>query len=76
MYNDVHFVNLSMVSDVTTVREAPTNNSRSFDPPTLNVSRLNTRLTINVDRKKLNAKAFKAGVSPEGHKAFAHISKT
>ncbi len=75
--NDMHFVNLSMVSDVAVREEKAAGNSKSHsDPPTLNVAKLNTRAQNNIDRKKLAAKAFKAGVSPEGQKLFQVISKT
>ncbi len=80
-YNDVHFVNLNMVSDVTVVREEKTNGTaapggKASDPPRLNVARLQTRAQVAIERRKLAAKAFKAGVSPEGQKLFQAISKT
>ena len=72
----MHFVNLSMVSDVNVISEEKATSSSSKEPPSLNLARLNSRAQNNIDRKKLAAKAFKAGVSPEGQKLFQVISKT
>ncbi|XP_034936604.1 protein LSM12 homolog A [Chelonus insularis] len=72
--NDVHIVNLSLVSDVQVKREvSPT----STEPPqSLNLQRLNTRVRNQVEEKKRIVKALQAGVSPEGQKLFIAISKT
>jgi len=74
--NDLHFVNLALASDVNVVSEAANGIEAVQDPPSLNVSRLTTRLHNNVDRRKLNVKAFKGGVSPDGQRLFQVISKT
>ncbi|XP_008557973.1 protein LSM12 homolog A [Microplitis demolitor] len=72
--NDVHIVNLSLVSDVQVKREvSPT----TTEPPqSLNLQRLNTRVRNQVEEKKRMVKALQAGVSPEGQKLFIAISKT
>jgi len=77
--NDVHFLNLNLVGDVSVLEEADTtvaSTNASSEAPSLNVNRLTTRLQNNIERKKLNVRAFKAGVSPEGQKLFQAISKT
>ncbi|XP_046423820.1 protein LSM12 homolog [Neodiprion virginianus] len=72
--NDVHIVNLSLVSDVQVKREvSPTGG----DPPqSLNLRRLNTRVRNHVEEKKRMVKALQAGVSPDGQKLFIAIAKT
>ncbi|XP_015602012.1 protein LSM12 homolog A [Cephus cinctus] len=72
--NDVHIVNLSLVSDVQVKREvSPTSNE---PPQSLNLQRLNTRVRNQIEEKKRMVKALQAGVSPEGQKLFIAISKT
>lgn len=72
--NDVHVVNLSLVSNVQVIREvSPT----TIEPPqSLNLQRLNTRVRNQIDEKKRLVMALQAGVSPEGQKLFIAISKT
>lgn len=72
--NDVHIVNLSLVSNVQVIREvSPTT---SEPPQSLNLQRLNTRVRNQVEEKKRLVMALQAGVSPEGQKLFIAISKT
>ncbi|XP_014210685.1 protein LSM12 homolog A [Copidosoma floridanum] len=72
--NDVHIVNLSLVSDVQVKKEVnPTTNE---PPQSLNLQRLNTRVRNQIEEKKRMVKALQAGVSPEGQKLFIAISKT
>jgi len=72
--NDVHVVNLSLVSDVQVKKEVnPTNTE---PPQSLNLQRLNTRVRNQIEEKKRMVKALQAGVSPEGQKLFIAISKT
>ncbi|XP_058799225.1 protein LSM12 homolog A-like [Phymastichus coffea] len=71
--NDVHIVNLSLVSDVQVKKEvSPT----SEPPQSLNLQRLNTRVRNQIEEKKRMVKALQAGVSPEGQKLFIAIAKT
>ncbi|XP_026293853.1 protein LSM12 [Frankliniella occidentalis] len=71
--NDVHMVNLSMVSDVQVKREA----TAPLEPPqSLNLQRLNTRVRNQIEEKKRLVTALAAGVSPEGQKLFLTITKT
>jgi len=72
--NDVHVVNLSLVSNVQVIREvSPT----TIEPPqSLNLQRLNTRVRNQIEEKKRLVMALQAGVSPEGQKLFIAISKT
>ncbi|XP_063984841.1 protein LSM12 homolog A [Diachasmimorpha longicaudata] len=73
-FNDVHIVNLSLVSDVQVKREvSPTLNE---PPQSLNLQRLNTRVRNQIEEKKRMVKALQAGVSPEGQKLFIAIAKT
>ena len=46
------------------------------DPPVLNIPKLQSRAANAVDRRRRNAKAFKAGVSQEGQLLFQAITKT
>ncbi|EZA54683.1 LSM12-like protein A [Ooceraea biroi] len=72
--NDVHVVNLSLVSNVQVIREvSPT----TIEPPqSLNLQRLNTRVRNQIEEKKRLVMALQAGASPEGQKLFIAISKT
>ncbi|KAK0175699.1 hypothetical protein PV327_009428 [Microctonus hyperodae] len=72
--NDVHIVNLSLVSDVQVKREV---SPMATEPPqSLNLQRLNTRVRNQIEEKKRMVKALQAGVSPEGQKLFIAIAKT
>lgn len=72
--NDVHIVNLSLVSDVQVKREvSPT---PTEPPQSLNLQRLNTRVRNEIEAKKRMVKALQAGVSPDGQKLFIAIAKT
>ena len=72
--NNVVMLNMDMVKDLKTVSESK---DRGPDqPPSLNIQRLNSRTNTNIDRKKRQIRAFKAGVSPDGHKVFQAIIKT
>ncbi|XP_075211260.1 protein LSM12-like [Lycorma delicatula] len=71
--NDVHIVNLSLVSDVQVKKEA----TSVPDPPqSLNLQRLNTRVRNQVEEKRRLVTALNAGVSPDGQKLFLTITKT
>ncbi|XP_032685105.1 protein LSM12 homolog A-like [Odontomachus brunneus] len=72
--NDVHVVNLSLVSNVQVIREV---SATTNEPPqSLNLQRLNTRVRNQIEEKKRLVMALQAGVSPEGQKLFIAISKT
>lgn len=72
--NDVHIVNLSLVSEVQVKREvSPTT---SEPPQSLNLQKLNRRVRNQIEEKKKLVMALQAGVSPEGQKLFSTISKT
>ncbi|XP_012270000.1 protein LSM12 homolog A-like [Orussus abietinus] len=72
--NDVHIVNLSLVSDVQVKREvSPTSNE---PPQSLNLERLTKRVRNHIEEKRRLVKSLQAGVSPEGQKLFIAISKT
>ncbi|KZC08655.1 PREDICTED: protein LSM12 homolog [Dufourea novaeangliae] len=72
--NDVHIVNLSLVSEVQVKWEvSPTT---SEPPQSLNLQKLNKRVRNQIEEKKNLVMALQAGVSPEGQKLFSTISKT
>lgn len=72
--NDVHIVNLSLVSDVQVIKEV---SSTPIEPPqSLNLHRISTRVRNQVEEKKRMVKAIQAGVSPDGQKLFIAIAKT
>jgi len=71
--NNVHMVNLALVSDIQVKKEskdAPPN------PPSLNIVRLNNRAREQIDQKRKLVSALKAGVSPEGQRLYVAINKT
>jgi len=71
--NNVHMVNLALVSDIQVKKEskdAPPN------PPSLNIVRLNNRAREQIDKKRKLVSALKAGVSPEGQRLYVAINKT
>lgn len=71
--NDVHIVNLSLVSDVQVKKEVTT----TPEPPqSLNLQRLNTRVRNHVEEKRRLMSALSAGVGPEGQRLFIAIAKT
>ncbi|XP_020292681.1 protein LSM12 homolog [Pseudomyrmex gracilis] len=72
--NDVHIVNLSLVSNVQVIREVSSTTNEPLQ--SLNLHRLNTRIRNQIEEKKRLVKALQAGVSPEGQKLFIAISKT
>ncbi|VEN46823.1 unnamed protein product [Callosobruchus maculatus] len=71
--NDVHFVNLSLVSELQVKKEV-TNVPET--PQSLNLQRLNTRVRNQVDEKKRMLQAISANVSSEGQSLFIAIAKT
>lgn len=71
--NDVHILNLSQLKEVKILQE---NRDPVPDPPSLNVQRLQNRHREQVDRKRRQVMAFKAGISPEGQRVFQAIGKT
>ncbi|CAH1118690.1 unnamed protein product [Phaedon cochleariae] len=71
--NDIHFVNLSLVSELQVKREV-TNVPEV--PQSLNLQRLNTRVRNQVDEKKRLLEAISANVSSEGQSLFIAIAKT
>ncbi|KAG5891104.1 hypothetical protein JTB14_028492 [Gonioctena quinquepunctata] len=71
--NDVHFVNLSLVSELQVKKEV---NHLPEVPQSLNLQRLNTRVRNQVDEKKRMLQAISANVSSEGQSLFIAIAKT
>ncbi|KAG8236131.1 hypothetical protein J437_LFUL001609 [Ladona fulva] len=71
--NDVHVVNLSLVSDVQVKKEVTV---VPEPPQSLNLNRLNTRVRNQIEDKKRMVTALSADVSPEGQKLFLAITKT
>ncbi|GLV38433.1 LSM12 homolog a [Carabus blaptoides fortunei] len=71
--NDVHIVNLSLVSDVQVKKEVTT---IPEPPQSLNLQRLNTRVRNHVEEKRRLMSALSAGVGPEGQRLFIAIAKT
>eukprot|EP00095_Tigriopus_kingsejongensis_P010164 maker-scaffold202_size261857-snap-gene-0.17 protein:Tk10164 transcript:maker-scaffold202_size261857-snap-gene-0.17-mRNA-1 annotation:"protein lsm12 homolog" len=74
-HHDVQMLNLKFMKDVQVLSEGP-EPTTPVDPPTLNVQRLKTRISQNLERKARQIKAFKAGVPKEGQRLFQTISKT
>ncbi|XP_056633483.1 protein LSM12 homolog A-like [Diorhabda sublineata] len=71
--NDIHFVNLSLVSELQVKKEVT---SVPDIPQSLNLQRLNTRIRNQVDEKKRMFQARAANVSSEGQSLFIAIAKT
>lgn len=71
--NDVHIINLSLVSDVQVKREV---NTVPEAPQSLDLCRLNSRVRNQIDEKRRLVTALSASVPPEGQKLFFAISKT
>ncbi|KAJ8917289.1 hypothetical protein NQ315_002307 [Exocentrus adspersus] len=71
--NDVHFINLSLVSELKVKKEVT---STPEPPQSLNLQRLNTRVRNQVDEKKRMLQAISANVSSEGQSLFIAIAKT
>ncbi|RZC34205.1 AD domain containing protein [Asbolus verrucosus] len=71
--NDVHFVNLSLVSELQVKKEVT---SLPEVPQSLNLQRLNTRVRNQVDKKRRILQAISANVSSEGQSLFIAIAKT
>ncbi|CAH1279324.1 unnamed protein product [Diabrotica balteata] len=71
--NDIHFVNLSLVSKLEVKKEV-TNGPEI--PQSLNLQRLNTRVRNQVDEKRRIFQAISANVSSEGQRLFIAIAKT
>uniref|UniRef100_A0A1B6GS47 Uncharacterized protein n=1 Tax=Cuerna arida TaxID=1464854 RepID=A0A1B6GS47_9HEMI len=72
-FNNVHIINLSLVSDVQVKKEV---NTAPEAPQSLNLQRLNTRVRNQIEEKKRLITALAAGVSPDGQKLFLTITKT
>lgn len=71
--HDVHIINLSLPHEIKIL----TDKKETVSPPSsLNITRLENRLREQVERKKKQVMAFKAGVSPAGQKLFQAICKT
>ncbi|KDQ97900.1 LSM12-like protein A [Zootermopsis nevadensis] len=71
--NDVHIINLSLVSDVQVKKEV---NTVPEPPQSLDLYRLNIRVRNQIDEKRRLVTALSASVPPEGQKLFYAISKT
>ncbi|PSN45086.1 Protein LSM12 [Blattella germanica] len=71
--NDVHIINLSLVSDVQVKKEV---NTLPEQPQSLDLQRLNSRVRNQIEEKRRLVMALAEGVSPEGQKLFLAISKT
>nr|QBH72786.1 hypothetical protein [Carausius morosus] len=71
--NDVHIINLALVSEVQVTKEV---NNIPQVPLSLNLHKLNIRVRNQIEEKRRLVKALAAGVSPEGQKLFLAISKT
>jgi len=71
--NNVHIINLSLVSDVQVKKEV---NTTPEPPQSLNLQRLNTRVRNQIEEKRRLVSALAAGVSPDGQKLFLTIAKT
>jgi len=71
--NDVHIINLSLVSDVQVKKEV---NTVPEPPQSLDFCRLNSRVRNQIDEKRRLVTALSASVPPEGQKLFFAISKT
>ncbi|KAJ9592478.1 hypothetical protein L9F63_015894 [Diploptera punctata] len=71
--NDVHIINLSLVSDVQVKKEV---NTVPEPPQSLDLYRLNNRVRNQIEEKRRLITALSAGVTPEGQKLFLAISKT
>lgn len=72
--NDIHMVNIAQPNckiQVLTEKKDPLP-----DLPSLNIARLNNRLRDQVEKKKKQVMAFKAGVPPAGQRLFLAIGKT
>jgi len=72
--NDIHMVNIAQPNckiQVLTEKKDPLP-----DLPSLNIARLNNRLGDQVEKKKKQVMAFKAGVPPAGQRLFLAIGKT
>ncbi|KAJ8984168.1 hypothetical protein NQ317_017821 [Molorchus minor] len=70
--NDVHFVNLSLVSELQVKREVT---NVPDVPQSLNLQRLNIRVRNQVDEKRRMLQAISANVSSEGQSLFIAIAK-
>jgi len=71
--HDVHIINLSLPHEIKILADK----KETVSPPSsLNITRLENRLREQVERKKKQVMAFKAGVSPVGQKLFQAICKT
>lgn len=71
--HDVHIINLSLPHEIKVLADKK---EAAPDPSSLNINRLQNRLRDQVERKKKQVMAFKAGISPMGQKLFQAISKT
>ncbi|XP_069678790.1 protein LSM12 [Periplaneta americana] len=73
-FNDVHIINLSLVSDVQVKKEVNTVPEPPL--PSLDLMRLNSRVRNQIEDKKRIITAMCPNVTPEGQKLFLAISKT
>ncbi|ROT66860.1 protein LSM12 [Penaeus vannamei] len=71
---DIRMVNLSYVSQVTVLREAPVSSLPTL--PSLNLTKLNSRAKRSIEEKQRLIQAMQSGVSPDGQKLFLTINKT
>jgi len=73
--NNVHMINLSLVSDISVKKESKETEKPPTLPP-LNIQRLNARAKEQSDKKQKLVTALRDGVSPEGQRLFVAINKT
>ncbi|XP_025834204.1 protein LSM12 homolog A [Agrilus planipennis] len=71
--NDVHFINLSLVSELQVKKEVT---SIPEIPQSLNLQRINSRIRNQVDEKKRLLTSMSSSVTPEGQRLFVTIGKT
>ncbi|KAL1488279.1 hypothetical protein ABEB36_015232 [Hypothenemus hampei] len=70
--NNVHFVNLSLVSELQVKKEG---NNYYEVPQSINLQKLNTRMRNQVEEKRRKLHAISANVSTEGQSLFVALSK-
>lgn len=71
--NDVHFINLSLVSELNVKKEVTT---LPEIPLSLNLQKINQRIKLQVDAKRKLLTTMSSSVTPEGQRLFLAIAKT
>jgi len=71
--HDVYIVNISLCQDIQVKKEPQ---ALPEHPPSLNLTRLGTRVRNQVEQKRRLVSALTAGVSREGQKLYMAITKT